>query len=159
MPRLLTGNRGLPRARTLIHRYLCHLGSAAGTAVGLQDLFPETQRFRRDLHKLILSYELDRLLQVQGLERYQAYGIISRRSAHVREFFLANHIHIEIHVARILSDNHALVHISSRSDKQLSTLLQIVKSISRRYTRTVRYQGAGDAMRNLTLIFNVSVKQ
>ena len=125
----------------------------------MQNFLSQAQRLWRDLDKLIFGDELDGLLKVQSLKRNEADRIVGCRCTHIGKFLLTHHVDVEIDIARVLSDDHALIDVSPGSDKQFATFLQIVESISRGYARTIGHQSAGNAMRDFALIFNVSVKE
>src|ERR1700679_3475400 len=55
---------------------------APWTPVGLQDLFAQAQRLRRDLDQFVFGYEFDCLLKINWLEGDQADGVIGTGGAH-----------------------------------------------------------------------------
>src|SRR5207244_855022 len=63
------------------------LRAPLGPQVGGEDALAQANGAGRDLHELVVVDELQGLLQVQGPERGEAYGLVRRGSPHVGELF------------------------------------------------------------------------
>jgi hypothetical protein len=71
---LTVPGRGAPAVATLLLNG--HGGVSPRTAVGLQDLLAEAQRFRRDLNHFVVGDELDGLFEIKQARRSEANGVV-----------------------------------------------------------------------------------
>src|SRR6266545_2179563 len=85
-------------------------------------------RQRRDLEKLVVRQEFDRVVEGQLAHAIELRGDVRVAAAHVREVLAAHNIHLEIAVADVLSDDHALIHLDAGADEELTALLGLVQA-------------------------------
>src|SRR5262249_21272555 len=91
------------------------------------------------------------LFQVRGAEGRTAVGAMCGGGAHVGELLLAQAVHVQVVVAGVLADHHALVNLGSRAHEEFAALLQSPERVSGGDAGTVGDQRAGQAMRDLAL--------
>ena len=132
---------------------------AFGTAILLQNFFAQAERLGRDLDHFIVGDEFDGLLQVEIAVGHQADGLIGAGGAHVGHVLFADDVDVEVLVARMLADDHALVDLDAGADKQDAALLQAVERVGGGESLAVGDQSAGGALRNFALVGDVAVEE
>ena len=64
-------------------------------------------------------------------ERHQANRFVGGGRTHVGQLLLAHHVHVQIVVAGVLADDHALVDLDARTNEQIAAVLQSFQCIRR----------------------------
>ena len=129
--------------------------SALGTAIGGEDLFAHAEALGSHFDELVIGDELDGLLEGEDLEGDEAESVVRTGSAHVGELLFANGVDVEVVVARVLADEHAFVDFDSVADEEDAAFLYAVKRVGGGDALAVGDEGAGGALRNLTLVGDV----
>src|SRR5260370_19166194 len=83
--------------------------SFSWTPVRSKNLFPQPQRFRRDLNEFVVLDELNCLFQAEGLVRNQPDGFIGGLSAHIVEVFFSPPVYIHHNPPRRFSRHHSFL--------------------------------------------------
>src|SRR5262245_16104671 len=83
----------------------------------IEYFFSQADGARSDLDQLIVSNELDGLFQAQNARRNQTDRLVCSRCSHVGQFLFFHNIYVHVLIARILSDDHALVDLSAWCDE------------------------------------------
>ena len=125
----------------------------------LQYLLAQAQRLGRDLDELVVGDEFDGLFEIQRGVGNEADRIVGCGSAHIGHLLFAHHVHVEVVVARVLADDHALVNLDSRPDEENAAFLQAVERVCGRHALAVGDQRARRPLRNLALVRDVAVKE
>src|ERR1700679_470737 len=124
---------------------------AAWTAIGLEDFLAEAPGLGRPLHQLVFGNKFDGLLQVHGLERHQANGVVSTRGAHVGELLFTHHVHVQVVVAGMLANHHALVDVDPGGDEKHSSILETIQRICGGGAVAAGNEGPAGPLRDLSL--------
>src|SRR5215471_13468385 len=98
--------------------------AAAGQAA-----LAQAQRLRRDLEQFVLADPLQALLEVHHARRGQLGSLVGSRGAHVRELLLLGDVHVHVVLARVLADDHPLVHLEAGRDEHDATRLEVVDGV------------------------------
>src|SRR5204863_5982925 len=80
--------------------------------------FPQPDRLRRHLDRLVVPDELERLLERQDPRRNQSHELVGGRCAHVGQPLRLRRVHVEVFRARVLADDHPFVELVARLDEQ-----------------------------------------
>src|SRR3990172_6339039 len=107
-------------------RPLFHFPRAAACR---EDLLPEADRPRRHLDQLVLVDEFDRFFQGHDPGGGQAQRLVVARRADVGEFFLLGRVDVHVHRARILPDDHPLVHALPLPEEQGAPRLEVEEGV------------------------------
>src|SRR5215469_16389725 len=91
--------------------------SDPSSLLGVQDGLAQPHHRRRYLDALVIGAELQRLLQAEQPGRDQPFEFLGGRLAHVGELALSCDVDIHVVGPRVLADDHALVHLSTRFDE------------------------------------------
>src|SRR3990172_1873209 len=94
-----------------------------------EDLLPKADRPRRHLDQFVLVDELDRFLQGHDAGGDQAQRLVGACRADVGEFFLLGRVDVHVHRARILPDDHPLVHALPLPDEQGAPRLEVIEGV------------------------------
>src|SRR5207302_10105246 len=105
------------------------LGSHSGGALHLTDrtvavllgekAFADAVSLRRHLEQLVVGEELDRVVERELADAVELRGDVGVAAPHVREVLLAYDVHLEVALADVLADDHALVHLDPRIEEEL----------------------------------------
>jgi hypothetical protein len=63
--------------------------------------------------------------------RDEPHQLVPGRRPDVRELLLTSGVDVHVIRARVLTDDHALIHLSSRADEERSALLQVEQGVRR----------------------------
>src|SRR2546428_8956065 len=91
-----------------------------------QEALADAVGLRRDLEELVVGEELDRIVERELTDSVELRGDVRVAAAHVREVLLAHHVHLEVALADVLPDDHALVDVDSGIEEELASLLRRV---------------------------------
>ena len=80
----------------------------------MQNLLAQAQRLRGHFHQFIVGDELDRLFKIKRLVRHEAEGVIGAGSTHIGQLLFADHVYVEVVVARVLADDE-FVEVTAKS--------------------------------------------
>src|ERR1700733_12810835 len=130
----------------------------AGAAIGLQDLLAHAEGLRGHLDELVVGDELDALLEGELLVGHEADGGVRARGAHVRELLFTNAVDVEIVVARVFADDHALVDFNTVGDEEDTAVLEAFERVGSGGALSVGDESTRETLRNLTLVGDVAVE-
>ena len=94
-----------------------------------------------------------RLLVGDEAERFVGAG-----GAHVGELLFADGVDVEVVVAGVLADDHALVDLDAVGDEEDAAVLQAVERVGGGGAGAVGDEGAGGTLRDLALVGDVAVE-
>ena len=150
---------GMAVARTLAAMPECVTPARLLPPIRRQDFLPHPDRLRCRFDILVIAHELDGLLQIHDPRRDQSYRFIGRRCAHIRELLFLHDVHVQIHVARVLTHDHPFVDFGSGRDEDLPAFLQIPDRIRRRLPCAICDKRSRRSRRNFSLPGHISAEQ
>ena len=90
--------------------------------------FADAVRLRRHLEQLVVGEELDRVVERELADAVELRRDVGVAAAHVREVLLAHDVDLEVALADVLADDHALVHLDPRVEEELPAVLRRVEA-------------------------------
>src|SRR5947207_418145 len=109
-----------------------HLTDRAVPILFRENALADAVSLRRDLEELVVGEELDRIVERELANPVELRGDVRVAAPHVREVLLAHDVHLEVALADVLADDHALVHLDPGIEEQLPAVLRGVESERRR---------------------------
>ena len=105
--------------------------SARPSAVGLAKVaLPQPNVLRRDLDELVVLDELHGLLETEPQGRREQHVVVPPGRADVGELLGFHGIDGQVAAARVNSDDLAFVDVLTRTDHELSPLLQVEQRVA-----------------------------
>ena len=123
-----------------------------------QDLFADAHALGRDLEQLVVRNEFQRRFDRHLARRDQAQRVVRAGGAHVGELLFLAHVDRHIVSARVLSNDHALVHLCAWADEQRAALLCIEQSVAYGFAGFEGDQRTGGALGDLALVRLIAVE-
>src|SRR5579883_1787320 len=127
--------------------------------VGIEQALPEPHRFRRHLHELVVGDVGNRLLEGHLDGRRQAHGLVLGGGANIGELLPLDRVHLEVVVAGVLADDHALVHLRAGRHEHRTAVLEVPQRIGNRRAVGGRDQHARSPALDRALIGRVAVEE
>src|SRR3954452_6592184 len=93
--------------------------------VGVEEFFAQANRFGRDLDQLIVLDIGQRLFQRHPDRRRQAHRLVLGGGADIGELLALEDVDLEVVVAGVLADDHALVDLPARLDHHRAAVFQL----------------------------------
>src|SRR5439155_18875825 len=104
-----------------------HLPDRAVSVLFCEKAFADAVGLRRDFEELVVGEELDRVVERELADAVELRGDVGVAAPHVREVLLAYDVHLEVALADVLADDHALVHLDPRIEEELPPILRGVE--------------------------------
>src|SRR5204863_6582380 len=94
--------------------------------VGREHTLTQPERLGSHLQQLVLANPLERLLEREAMRGQQMDAFLGRRRAHIGELLLLHHVAVDVLLARVLTDHHALVDALAGLDEHLAAILDVL---------------------------------
>src|SRR5438309_10968483 len=104
-----------------------HLTDRAITVLLREKALADAVGLRRDLEQLVVREELDRVVERELADAVELRGDVRVAAPHVRQVLLADDVHLEVALADVLADDHALVHLDTGIEEELPAILRGVQ--------------------------------
>src|SRR5450755_1887572 len=141
----------------LSHRLLGLFGALA--LVGVEELLAQPDRFRGHLDQFVVLDIGQRLFQGHLDRRGQAHRFVLRGGADVGELLALQDVDLEVVVAGVLADDHALVDLAAGRDHHRAAVLQLEHRVGHGLALIVGDQDAVAAALDVALVGRVIVEQ
>src|SRR5436190_7069018 len=104
-----------------------HLPDRAIAVLLSEKAFADAVGLRRDFEELVVGEELDRVVERELADAVELRGDVGVAAPHVREVLLAYDVYLEVALADVLADDHALVHLDAGVEEELPPILRGVE--------------------------------
>src|SRR6266404_4074279 len=141
----------------LRHRFLGLFRALA--VVGVKKFLAQPDRLRGHLDQFVVLDIGQRLFQGHLDRRGQAHRFVLRGGADVGELLALEDVDLEIVVAGMLADDHALVDLPARLDHHRAAVLQLEHGVGHRFALVVGDQHAVAAALDIALVGRIAVEQ
>src|SRR6478752_8698985 len=123
-------------------------GSGTRSLVGIEDDLADAHGVGRHLDALVLTAELEALLEAQPARRHDLLEVVGGGGADVRQLLLLGDVDVHVVGAGVLADDHALVDVGRRVGEEDAALLEVDHGVRGDGAGTVRDERAARARRD-----------
>src|SRR6185312_6441990 len=127
--------------------------------IGVEEFLAQPDRFRSHLDQFIILDIGERLFQRHLDRRRQAHRFVLRGGADVGELLALENVDLEVVVARVLADDHALVDLPAGLDHHRAAVFQLEHGVSHRLALVVRNQHAVATALDVALVGRIAMEQ
>src|SRR4029453_9546615 len=113
--------------------------------------FPQADVVRRHLDRLVLTDQLERLLERERARREETHELLGGRGADVRQLLLLRRVDVQVVGPRVLADDHALVNLDPWADEELAAFLEVQESERRCGAAAIGDEAAGRSRAQLAV--------
>jgi serine O-acetyltransferase len=153
VPARIVGEAGCDQpAMSMDHLFGGRRAPGALALMRVEEALAQPDRVRRHLDQLVVVDIGDGLFQRHLHRRRQAHRLVRARGADVGQLLALERVHLEVVVAGMLADDHALVDLFLRVDEHPPAILEVPERIGHRLAVFHRDQDARAAARDRALV-------